>query len=70
MICKRCGSNNVQISVVPELKKRGFLSTLFLIFLLFIPIFGWIALFIIIRGRKSKTVTYAVCQTCGKRFKV
>ena len=38
------------------------------IILLRIPVIGWIALFTLIRGEKSKTVIYAVCQQCGNKF--
>ena len=70
MVCKRCGSPNVFVTAVAEQRPRGCLLTLLYIFLLCIPIIGWIALFFLIRGRRSKTVTYAVCQTCGKRKRV
>ncbi len=70
MFCSKCGSNNVTNQVVAENKKRGCFTVLFYIVLLCIPIIGWIALFCLIRGTKSKTVTYAVCQNCGKRWKV
>ena len=33
-------------------------------------VIGWIALFMLLRGRKSKTASYAVCQDCGCRWKV
>lgn len=66
IVCPRCGGD-VQIQAVSELKKRGCLSILLYIVLLFIPIIGWIALFCLLRGRKSKTVSYRVCQKCGYR---
>ncbi len=70
MVCSRCGSQNVMVTAVAEQRPRGCLLTLFYIFLLLIPIIGWIALFMLIRGRRSHTVSYAVCQTCGKRRRV
>lgn len=70
MVCSKCGSQNVANQVVTENKKRGCLTVLIYIVLLCIPIIGWIALFCLIRGKKSKTVTYAVCQNCGKRWKI
>lgn len=69
MKCPKCGSENVQVQAVSEMKSRGCLTTLFYIFLLFVPIIGWIALFLLLKGRKSKTTNYAVCQDCGKRWK-
>ncbi len=70
MICRRCSSQNVIVTAVAEQCPRGCLLTLFYIFLLLIPVIGWIALFMLIRGRRSRTVTYAVCQTCGHRCRV
>ena len=70
MVCPKCHSENVNVQQVSEMKKRGCLSTLLIIILLFVPIIGWIADFMLIRGRKSKTVGYAVCQNCGHRWKV
>ena len=69
MICKRCGSANVFVAPVVEQRPRGCLLTLFYIILLCIPILGWIALFFLIRGRRSKTVTYAVLPVVQKAEK-
>lgn len=68
MVCPKCG-NEMQVQAVAEMRKRGCLTTLFYILLLFIPVIGWIALFFLLRGRKSKTVNYHVCQKCGYRKK-
>lgn len=68
MKCRKCGSENVQVQAVAETKKRGCLSVLLYIILLCIPVIGWIALFMLLRGRKSKTKNYHVCQNCGKRW--
>ncbi len=65
-ICSRCGSE-MQAQVVSELRKRGCLSVLLYLILLCIPIIGWIALFSLLRGRRSKAVTYYVCPKCGHR---
>ena len=70
MICPKCGSENIQVQALAETKKRGCFTVLLYIFLLFIPIIGWIALFMLLRGKKSKTVSYALCQNCGNRWKV
>ena len=70
MVCPKCGSGRVQVQAVSELRKRGCLSVLFYVILLCIPVIGWIALFMLLRGRKSKTVSYAVCQDCGWRWKI
>ena len=65
MVCPRCGSNNVNVQAVAEMNKRGCFKVLLYIILICIPIVGWIALAFLLRGRKTKTVTYAVCQNCG-----
>ncbi|MGN1111810.1 MAG: hypothetical protein ACI4RP_01270 [Acutalibacteraceae bacterium] len=65
MVCPNCGSKNMQVQAVAEMKKRGCLTILLYIILILIPVIGWIGLFCLLRGRKSKTVTYAVCQDCG-----
>jgi hypothetical protein len=70
MVCPKCGSDKVEVQAVSEVKKRGCLKVLLYIVLLCIPVIGWIALFMLIRGNKSRTVSYAVCQSCGKRWKV
>ena len=64
MICPKCGSE-MQAQAVSEIKKRGCLTVLLYIILLFIPIIGWIALIMLLRGRKSQTKTYMVCPKCG-----
>ncbi len=70
MVCPKCQSSNIMTQAVAEQKKRGCLSVLLILILICIPIIGWIALFMLLRGKKSKTVTYAVCQNCGNRWKV
>ena len=58
----------MQVQAVAEIKKRGCLTVLLYLILLCIPVVGWIALFMLLRGRKSVTTTYAVCQKCGYRM--
>ena len=67
MTCPRCGSFNVNVQAVNEVQRRGCLSTIIYIILLFVPVIGWIALFMLIRGKKSKTSSFMVCQNCGCR---
>lgn len=64
MTCPKCGTD-LQAQVTSEVKKRGCITVLLYIILLCIPIIGWIALFNLLRGRKSETVTYMVCPNCG-----
>ena len=70
MKCPKCGSAYVQVQAVPEIKKRSCLTGLLYIILLFVPVIGWIALFLLLRGRKSKTRAYAICQACGAHWRV
>lgn len=70
MRCPRCGSEYVQVQAVSEIRKRSCLTVLLYIILLFVPVIGWIALFLLLRGKKSKTRTYAICQTCGAHWRV
>lgn len=70
MICPKCGNDNVQMQAVAEQKKRGCLTVLLFLILICIPILGWIVLFSLLRGKKSKTRTYAVCQSCGNRWEI
>lgn len=69
MNCPRCGGE-MQVQAVAEIKKRGCLTVLLYIVLLCVPVIGWIALFMLLRGKKSKTVSYRVCQACGYRVRV
>lgn len=70
MTCKKCGSNNVNVQAVNENQRRGCLSTLIYLALLCVPIIGWIALVMLIRGKKSKTKSFMVCQDCGYRQQI
>ncbi len=70
MTCPKCNSENVQVQAVAEMQSRGCLTVLLYIILLCIPIIGWIALIMLLKGRKSKTKNYAVCQNCGHRWEV
>ncbi len=62
--CPRCGGS-MTAQAVSELKPRGCLTVIFYIILLCIPVLGWIALFFLLRGRKSRLRTYFVCNSCG-----
>jgi len=68
MICK-CGSDNVNVMAVAEQKSRGCLTSLIWIALaiLTVGMIIWIPLLI---KKGSRTVTYAICQSCGRRWVV
>lgn len=80
MICPNCGSTYVIVSAVNEVKskhKKGWLYWLTIGFwwepiawLIFTIPKAILALFGNNRKTASKTVTYAVCQTCGHRWKI
>ena len=54
MRCPRCGSEYVQVQAVSEIRKRSCLTVLLYIILLFVPVIGWIALFLLLRGKNPK----------------
>lgn len=68
MICPKCGSDHVSVQAVSETKKRGCISILIYIFLA-CTVIGLIILIPLLRGQKSKTKTYAICQNCGHKWK-
>lgn len=69
MVCPKCYSSDVNVQAISETKKRGCLGT-FLWILLAICTCGLILLIPLLRGKKSKTVQYAVCQHCGHKWKI
>lgn len=69
MVCPKCGSTNVTVQALAEQKKRGCLSVLIYI-ILALTVVGLIILIPLLRGNKSKTRTYAICQNCGNRWRV
>lgn len=80
MTCPKCNSNNVQVQAVNEVKEKRKKGLLYWICVglwwepLSWMIFTLPKLFFAIFGKHkkvvSKTVTYAVCQDCGHRWKV
>jgi len=71
IICPRCNSSNPIIQTVSEDKPWSCIGALFFIFLLLLPIIGWIVLFIRLVARKdTRTVTYATCQNCAHRWEI
>lgn len=69
MTCKKCGSQDVITFIVEHQKKRGCLAVCLWV-LLAVCTCGVILLVPLLSKKGSKTITYAVCQNCGKRWKV
>lgn len=67
--CPRCNGRNVRFQTVTEAKKTGCMKVLLYIFLA-VTILGWLILIPILLSKKTRTVTYAVCQSCGHRWRV
>lgn len=68
-ICPKCHSGNIEYQTVTEQKKTGCLMVLIYI-LLAISCVGWLILIPMLTRKKDETVTYAVCQSCGIRWKI
>lgn len=68
MICPKCGSANVNVQAVAEQKKRGCIEALMWI-ILSICTLGAVIWIPILMKKGSKTRTYAVCQSCGHKWK-
>lgn len=70
MKCKKCGEEMV-VQTVGVTKHRSVFKILLCIILLFIPIAGWIALFVLLAGsKKIKAESYAICPSCGRKEKL
>ena len=67
--CPRCKSANVQFQTVTESRKTGCFKVFLYIFLA-VSVIGWLVLIPLMLRRKTKTVTYGVCQSCGNRWEV
>lgn len=73
MKCPRCGSHDVLIQAVTETKTkhRGCLGWFFWIVLAIITV-GMILIIPLLTNSKTKSKTHAeaICQNCGKRWKI
>ena len=67
--CPRCKGMNVQFQTVAEAKKTGCMKVFLYIFLA-ITILGWLILIPLLLRKKTRTVTYGICQSCGHRWEV
>lgn len=66
IMCPKCKQTNVAVQAIAETDKRGCFATLMWLFLICLTL--GLALIPLLRGRKSTTRSYAVCQTCGYRW--
>ncbi len=64
LYCPNCKSDKISVQMVSEQQRRGFLKVLLYI-ILACTIIGLILLIPLLRGQKSKTKKYCVCQNCG-----
>lgn len=69
MMCPKCRCKNVQIQTVTESNSAGCL-TVCLYILLACTVLGLLIVIPLLLRKKTKTVTYAVCQNCGHKWKV
>lgn len=66
--CPRCHGHNIQYDTVAESKPVGCFTTI-LYLLLALTVLGLFIVIPLMLREKTKTVTYAVCQDCGKRWR-
>ena len=69
MTCPKCKSETITFQTVSEQKSTGCL-TVILYILLACTILGLLIVIPLMLRKKTETVTYAVCQNCGHRWKV
>lgn len=69
MVCKKCGCPDIQYQTVSESRGTGCLTVCLYILLAF-TILGLFIVIPLMLRKKTKTVTYAVCQGCGNRWRV
>lgn len=67
--CPHCQGTNIQYQTVTESRKAGCLTVLLYI-LLACTVLGLLIVIPLLLRKKTETVTYAVCQDCGKRWRV
>lgn len=69
MTCPNCKCEDIEIQVIEERKKTSFWLILWYI-ILAISFIGLFVLIPILLRKKTRTVTYAVCKNCGKRWEI
>ncbi|MCL1797062.1 MAG: hypothetical protein FWG24_01880 [Eggerthellaceae bacterium] len=65
IVCPQC--NSPYVSIVPMIVQRplGVANALIVVPLIFIPILGWVVLFLVIFANRSVSIRQSVCQHCG-----
>lgn len=66
IVCPRCGSTNCTVQLVEKKQKHGIVWWICIGWWLFL-IMG---IFILLFKKKPKTVTYALCQSCGNNWEI
>ena len=67
--CNRCQSHNINIQTLTESKKTS-CGMIALYILLACTVCGLLIVIPLLLRKKDETVTYAICQNCGNRWKV
>lgn len=67
--CARCKSKNIRYETVVENVPVGCFTVLLYI-LLAVTLLGLLVVIPLMLHKKTRTVTYAVCQDCGYRWKI
>lgn len=66
MNCARCGSPNTTVQAISE-SRGGGCGTLFVYLFLAITVIGIFILIPLLLRKKTTTLSYRVCQSCGHR---
>ena len=67
--CPWCSSRNIQYQVINESKPMGCFTFLFYL-LLALTILGLLIVIPLMLRKKTETHTYAICQSCGRRWRI
>ena len=67
--CPWCSSRNIHYQVINESKPMGCFTFLFYL-LLALTILGLLIVIPLMLRKKTETHTYAICQSCGRRWRI
>lgn len=65
--CPKCRGTNISYQTVTESRPTG-CGTILLYVVLALTVFGLLIVIPLMLRKKTRTVTYAVCQDCGHRW--